>query len=109
MEHICLVLPILPGKSEEARAFQTELDGPRKTEYDVSVLVLASPITSVVPRKVGSGCTFHGFARSTAVRLVGFGATDMEGRTGNTLLKEAMTEVTDPESTLVDSIGAERR
>jgi hypothetical protein len=36
MEHICLILPILSGQSEDARAFQAELDGPRKTEYDVS-------------------------------------------------------------------------
>ena len=36
MEQVCLVLPILPGKSEEARAFQAELDGPRKAEYDTS-------------------------------------------------------------------------
>ena len=36
MEQICLVLPILPGKSQEARTFQGELDGPRKADYDVS-------------------------------------------------------------------------
>jgi hypothetical protein len=36
MDRICLVLPILPGKNDSARAFQKELDGPRKNEYDVS-------------------------------------------------------------------------
>ncbi len=36
MDQICLVLPILPGKSEGARAFQRELDGPRMLEYDSS-------------------------------------------------------------------------
>lgn len=36
MDHICLVLPILPGKSEDARAFQRELDTSRKADYDQS-------------------------------------------------------------------------
>jgi hypothetical protein len=36
MDHICFALPILPGKTEDARAFQRELDGPRKAEYAAS-------------------------------------------------------------------------
>jgi hypothetical protein len=36
MDRVCLVLPILPGKTEEAREFQRELDGPRKSEYAAS-------------------------------------------------------------------------
>jgi hypothetical protein len=36
MDRICLVLPILSGKTEDARAFQHELDGPRKREYELS-------------------------------------------------------------------------
>lgn len=64
--------------------------------YDVAVIVLQAPITAVVPRRMGTSCTFSGFASSTSVRLVGFGATDMEGATSNTVLKEAMTAVTDP-------------
>jgi hypothetical protein len=36
MDQICLVLPILPGKTESARDFQRELDGPRKADYDNS-------------------------------------------------------------------------
>ncbi len=36
MDRVCLVLPILAGKTEDARAFQRELDGPRKREYEVS-------------------------------------------------------------------------
>jgi hypothetical protein len=36
MDRICLVLPILSGKTEDARAFQQELDGPRKRDYEVS-------------------------------------------------------------------------
>jgi hypothetical protein len=36
MDQICLVLPILPGKTEDARAFQRELDTERKSDYDRS-------------------------------------------------------------------------
>src|SRR5947209_2746721 len=36
MDKVCFALPILPGKSEDARAFQTELDGPRKADYTTS-------------------------------------------------------------------------
>jgi hypothetical protein len=36
MDRVCLVLPILPGKMEDAREFQKELDGPRKSEYAAS-------------------------------------------------------------------------
>ena len=70
-----------------------------QVEYDVAVLVLASPIEGVTPRKIGTSCTFQNFSRSTAVRLVGFGATDAMGQTANTQLKQAMTAVTDPECT----------
>ncbi|HEY5947692.1 MAG TPA: trypsin-like serine protease [Kofleriaceae bacterium] len=68
-----------------------------QTEYDIAVLVLASPIEGVAPRKVGTSCTFHNFVRSTAVHLVGFGATDTNGATANTQLRQAMTEVIDPD------------
>jgi hypothetical protein len=36
VDQICLVLPILPGKTEDARAFQRELDTDRKADYDRS-------------------------------------------------------------------------
>ena len=36
MDQICLVLPIVPGKTEDARAFQRELDTDRKADYDHS-------------------------------------------------------------------------
>jgi hypothetical protein len=36
VNHVCLVLPILPGKSDAAREFQRELDTVRKAEYDAS-------------------------------------------------------------------------
>lgn len=36
MDQVCFALPILPGKTEDARAFQQELDGPRKADYAAS-------------------------------------------------------------------------
>ena len=36
MDQICLALPLLPGKTEDARAFQRELDTDRKAAYDRS-------------------------------------------------------------------------
>ncbi len=36
MDHVCVVFPILPGKTEDARAFQRELDTERKADYDRS-------------------------------------------------------------------------
>ncbi len=36
MDHICVVFPLLPGKTEDARAFQRELDTARKADYDRS-------------------------------------------------------------------------
>jgi hypothetical protein len=36
MDQVCLVLPILANKTEDARAFQRELDTERKADYDRS-------------------------------------------------------------------------
>src|SRR5947199_4018784 len=36
MDHICFALPLLPGKTQDARDFQRELDGPCKAEYAAS-------------------------------------------------------------------------
>ena len=33
MDHVCVVFPLLPGKTEDARAFQRELDTTRKADY----------------------------------------------------------------------------
>jgi hypothetical protein len=33
MDHICLVLPIQPGRAEDAREFMRELDASRKADY----------------------------------------------------------------------------
>ena len=68
-----------------------------QTEYDVAVLVLASEVKQVAPRRIGTKCTFDGFSRETEVRLVGFGATNESGTATNTHLKQAMTAVLDPE------------
>jgi endonuclease G len=65
--------------------------------FDVSVVVLSSPITGVTPRAVGTGCTFQGFTENTMVHLVGFGLTTMAGTGSNTVLHEAMAPVLDPD------------
>src|SRR5688572_15069129 len=36
MERVCFMLPIFPGKTEEARRFVAEMGGPRWAEYDRS-------------------------------------------------------------------------
>ncbi len=64
--------------------------------YDISLIMLSQPINSVTPRRIGTACTYAGFAADTLVRLVGFGATDAGGASANTHLKEAMTLVVDP-------------
>jgi secreted trypsin-like serine protease len=64
--------------------------------YDVSVVILASPITSVIPRNVGASCTFNALHKNSNVHLVGFGVTNMQGTAANSHLKEALAAVTDP-------------
>ncbi|MDQ3365191.1 MAG: trypsin-like serine protease [Myxococcota bacterium] len=70
-----------------------------ETTYDIAVIVLTTPITSVPPRKIGTACTFAAFASKPTVHLVGFGSTDVAGNAPNTLLNEVTTQVTDPECT----------
>ncbi len=70
-----------------------------QTSYDVAAVILSSPISGVAPRKIGTTCTFDGFARNTQVHLVGFGATNSRGNQTNTQLKQAVTLVTDPDCT----------
>jgi hypothetical protein len=36
MDHVCLAMPLLPGKTAEARAFLQQLDGSRRAEFDAS-------------------------------------------------------------------------
>ena len=47
MDHICVVFPLLPGKTEDARAFQRELDTERKAEYEkgaqVDLMAIGAP------------------------------------------------------------------
>ena len=64
--------------------------------YDISVIVLATPIANVTPRKLGTSCTFDHFAAAMDVHLVGFGLTAEDGTGDNTHLNEAMAPVVDP-------------
>ena len=36
MDHVCLALPVVPGKTEQARAFMRQLDSNRREEFDRS-------------------------------------------------------------------------
>ena len=36
MDHICIPVPLLPGKTADARRFLQQLDGPRRAEFDAS-------------------------------------------------------------------------
>ena len=36
MDHVCVVFPILAGRTDDALAFMRDLDGPRKAEFDAS-------------------------------------------------------------------------
>ncbi len=67
-----------------------------ETTYDIAVIKLTTPITTVTPRGVGAACTFQGFANNMMVHLVGFGLTDTAGQGNNTQLREASAPVTDP-------------
>lgn len=67
-----------------------------ETTYDIAVIKLATPITTVTPRAVGAGCTFQGFSNNMMVHLVGFGLTDAAGEGNNTTLREATAPVIDP-------------
>jgi endonuclease G len=68
-----------------------------QSSYDVSVIVLDQPITSITPRMLGTSCTFRTFTKQMDVHLVGFGLTTEEGTGDNTHLNEAMAPVVDPE------------
>lgn len=68
-----------------------------QSSYDVSVIVLDRPITSVTPRMLGTSCTFRTFTKAMDVHLVGFGLTTETGTGDNTRLNEAMAPIIDPE------------
>lgn len=68
-----------------------------RASYDVSVIVLAAPITGIEPRALGTSCTFSKFQAAALVHLVGFGLTTETGSGGNTALHEAMATVRDPD------------
>lgn len=68
-----------------------------KNTFDVSVIVLETPIAGIEPRAVGTACTFTTFTTASHVHLVGFGRTTETGSGGNTQLHEAMASVRDPD------------
>jgi secreted trypsin-like serine protease len=67
-----------------------------ETTFDIAIIKLATPITTVTPRPIGASCTFQNFSNNMMVHLVGFGLTDTAGEGNNTTLREATAPVTDP-------------
>ncbi|MDQ3365176.1 MAG: trypsin-like serine protease [Myxococcota bacterium] len=63
--------------------------------FDVAVIVLATPVVGIAPRRIATSCTYDGFAQGMPVQLVGFGRTD-QTRTADSKLHEAMVTVRDP-------------
>jgi uncharacterized protein (TIGR03382 family) len=67
-----------------------------ETTYDVSVIVLNTPLAGVTPRPVATTeCTMTTFTSKPMVQLVGFGATDVNAQAPNTKLYEVAVPVTD--------------
>jgi hypothetical protein len=61
MDHTCLVVPVLPGKEGELRAFYREVDGPRQQDYDRSEqrLGITKEIAWVAPVDGGSAAVIY--------------------------------------------------
>ena len=61
MDHTCLVVPVLPGKEDELRAFYREVGGPRQQDYDRSEqrLGITKEIAWVAPIDGGSAAVIY--------------------------------------------------
>ena len=61
MGHTCLVVPVLPGKEGELRAFYREVDGPRQQDYERSEqrLGITKEIAWVAPVDGGSAAVIY--------------------------------------------------
>jgi hypothetical protein len=61
MDHTCLVVPVLPGKEDELRAFYREVDGARQQDYDRSEqrLGITKEIAWVAPIDGGSAAVIY--------------------------------------------------
>jgi hypothetical protein len=61
VDHTCLVVPLLPGKEEDFRAFYQEVDGPRQQDYDRSEqrLGITKEIAWLAPLDGGSAAVIY--------------------------------------------------
>jgi uncharacterized protein (TIGR03382 family) len=66
-----------------------------QASVDAGVLVLAQPVTGVMPRPIGSGWARFDIKNNASVQLVGFGTTDRNGSVSTDALMEATTIITD--------------
>jgi hypothetical protein len=61
VDYTCLVVPLLPGKEDELRAFYREVDGPRQQDYDRSEqrLGITKEIAWLAPLNGGSAAVIY--------------------------------------------------
>jgi hypothetical protein len=61
VDYTCLVVPLLPGKEDELRAFYREVDGPRQQDYDRSEqrLGITKEIAWLAPIDGGSAAVIY--------------------------------------------------
>lgn len=64
MDHICLVLPILDGKTQDARAFMDELENQRKDAYNLSERRIGIPKELWYLASLPSGVHFIAYMES---------------------------------------------
>jgi hypothetical protein len=98
MDHVGLLLPVLPGKTEDARAFMRELEGPRRAAYHRAEreIGVAKELWFLQPDAAGDrlilymegedlGATFGRFVASTDPLFVWFKARllDVTGQDWN--------------------------
>jgi hypothetical protein len=68
MDQFCLALPILPGKTDDARAFMAELEGPRKAQYDQSERRIGIPKEVWYIAALPGGDTFIAYMESDDIQ-----------------------------------------
>jgi len=93
MDYVCIVFPVLPGKTADARDFMREVDGPRMAEYDRSEQAIGISKELWFLASLPSGDALVGYIESgDFAKAVGqFGASE---EPFDVWFKERMLEVT---------------
>ncbi len=64
MDQVCFALPLIPGKTEAARAFMRELEGPRKAQFAASEKRIAITKESWYLQQTPNGDLFVAYMES---------------------------------------------